>query len=100
MGQVLILETPPKAAIQPPHPAIPRIHEGERRRFLRDRLELVSRTLGIVTWDLRLLRKAATEAACLIEIDREAFEDPTLGELVQEYEQALDLLLACRVPRR
>jgi hypothetical protein len=93
---LVILPVPTRAAIQPPRPAVARIHEAERRRHLRDRLELVSRTLAIVAWDLRLLRKAATEAACLIEADVEALQDPTLAELVQEYEQALDLLLACR----
>ncbi len=99
MHALELLPGPPKAAIQPPRPAVARLHEAERRRFLRDRLELVSRTLTIVAWDVQLLRRAATEAACLIEADPDALQDPTLAELVGEYEQALDLLLACR-PRR
>ncbi len=89
---VVPLPVPPRDAVQPPRPAIPRIHESERRRFLRDRLELVSRTLKIVEWDLRLLRKAAVEAVCLVDQDPDAFADPSLRELMDGYGRALDAL--------
>ncbi len=93
---VVPLPVPPRDAVQPPRPAIPRIHESERRRFLRDRLELVSRTLKIVEWDLRLLRKAAVEAVCLVDQDPDAFADPSLRELMGDYLRALVVLALMR----
>ena len=90
------LPVPPRAAVRPPRPAIPRIREDERQRFLRDRLELVSRTLNIVEWDMRLLRKAAVEAMCLLDQDPSAFDDPTLRELMGDYGRALNVLAPLR----
>ena len=84
-ANVVPLPVPPREAVQLPRPVIPRIHESERRRFLRDRLELVGRTLNIVEWDMRLLRKAAVEAMCLLDQDPDAAADPTLCELMGDY---------------
>ncbi len=93
---ILTLPAPPRETVQPPRHVIPRIHESERRRFLRDRLELVSRALGIVEWDLRLLRKAAVEAMCLVDQDPDAFADPSLRELIGDYGRALIVLALMR----
>ncbi len=63
---------------------------------LRDRLELVGRTLNIVEWDLRLLRKAAVEAVCLVDQDPDAFVDPSLREPMGDYMRALIVLALMR----
>jgi hypothetical protein len=93
MDAVIRLPVPSREDIEPPRPAVLPLREDERRRHLRDRLELTSRTLRMVGWEA---------ATCLLERDPEALDDPTLAELWRDYARAMVTSVALRDvdPRR
>ncbi len=94
MSNVVPLPVPPRYQLDPPKPFVQRIREDERRRVLRDRLELVARTQGLVMWDLTLLKKAVLEAVALVERDGALCDDPSFTELLKAYSSAATLVLA------
>jgi hypothetical protein len=96
MGAVIRLPVPSREDIEPPRPAVLPLREDERRRHLRDRLELTSRTLRMMEWEAGLLAKAVTEATCLLERDPDALDDPTLAELWRDYSRAMVTSIALR----